>query len=137
MSAMFDGVPAVAAVFAGLAATIHVCIFVLESVLWTTPRVRATFGVASAEEALATRELAYNQGWYNLFLALGAVGGILLATLGHGSARAAGTGMMLLATASMVGAALVLVTHRPALARAAAVQGLAPLVAVAATVVLR
>lgn len=48
-------------VLAALASALHVYIFfVLESVLWTAPRTRATFGT-SAEEANATKELAFNQ----------------------------------------------------------------------------
>ncbi|HEY8719542.1 DUF1304 domain-containing protein [Pengzhenrongella sp.] len=134
---MFDDVPVVAAVFAVVAAIIHGYIFVMESILWTTPRVRATFGVASAQEAQTTRALAFNQGWYNLFLAIGTVTGIVLATSGDVAVRGAGVGILLLATGSMVAAALVLVVSNPRMARAAAVQGLAPLVAVVLTLTMR
>jgi putative membrane protein len=48
-------------VFAGLAARLHVYIFVMGSVTWTSPRTRATFGI-SEQEALAIKELAFNQG---------------------------------------------------------------------------
>ena len=128
-------VPTVAAVLATIAALVHVYIFVLESFLWTAPRTRATFGVASEEEARVTRELAYNQGWYNLFLAIGTFAGIVLSRSDADATRAAGVGVLLFATGSMAAAAVVLVTRRPALARAAAVQGLLPLVAVVLTVV--
>ncbi len=47
-------------VLAALASALHVYIFVLESVLWTAPRTRATFET-SVEEAGATKELAFNQ----------------------------------------------------------------------------
>jgi putative membrane protein len=134
---VFDDVPVVAAVFAVVAAIIHGYIFVMESILWTTPRVRATFGVASAQEAQTTRALAFNQGWYNLFLAIGTVTGIVLATSGDVAVRGAGVGILLLATGSMVAAALVLVVSNPRMARAAAVQGLAPLVAVVLTLTMR
>lgn len=50
-------------VLAGLAALIHVYIFFLESVAWTSPTARATFGT-TAEEAEATKSLAFNQGFY-------------------------------------------------------------------------
>ncbi|MBK5248509.1 MAG: DUF1304 domain-containing protein [Actinomycetales bacterium] len=130
---MPDGVPVSAAVLALVAALVHIYIFVLESILWTTPRARATFGLASEQEAITTRELAYNQGWYNLFLAIGTVVGVLLAGSDGAATRAAGVGVMLLATSSMVGAALVLVLRNPRMARAAAVQGLAPLAAVVLT----
>lgn len=56
-------------IFASLAALLHVYIFVMESLTWTSPRTRATFGL-SAQEAEATKELAFNQGFYNLFLVI-------------------------------------------------------------------
>jgi putative membrane protein len=127
-------VPIVAAVLATAAALVHVYIFVLESLRWTAPRTRATFGVATEAEALVTRELAYNQGWYNLFLAIGTVAGLVLSHSSVDATRAAGVGVLLFATGSMVAAALVLVIRRPALARAATVQGLLPLLAVVLTV---
>lgn len=48
----------------------------------TSPRTRATFGIG-AEEAEATKELAFNQGFYNLFLAVVAAAGIVAVALGH------------------------------------------------------
>jgi putative membrane protein len=48
-----------------LVATLHAGFFVLESVLWTSPKVRRIFGTTK-EEAQATRVLALNQGFYNL-----------------------------------------------------------------------
>lgn len=128
-------VPIVAAVLATAAALVHVYIFVLESLRWTAPRTRATFGVATEEEALVTRELAYNQGWYNLFLAIGTILGLVLSRSSVDTTRAAGIGVLMFAAGSMTAAALVLVVRRPALARAAAVQGVLPLVAVVLTAV--
>lgn len=130
---MFDSVPVLAAVFAALAALVHVYIAVLESLLWMSPRTRATFGVATEAEARTTRELAYNQGWYNLFLAVGVVLGVVLSRSGVDTTRGAGVGIMLFSTGSMVAAALVLVLRAPSMARAAAVQGVLPLVAVVLT----
>ena len=43
---------------------------------------------------------------------------------------AAGVGMVLLATASMLGAAVVLLVTKPALLRGVAIQGVAPLLAI-------
>nr|WP_233605824.1 DUF1304 family protein [Micromonospora sp. Llam0] len=37
--------------------------------MWTAPRTRAVFGVRSEQDALTTRALAFNQGFYNLFRA--------------------------------------------------------------------
>ena len=36
--------------FAGLAALLHVYIFVMESLTWTSPRTRATFGTTAEEK---------------------------------------------------------------------------------------
>ncbi|WP_116247487.1 DUF1304 domain-containing protein [Nocardiopsis sp. FIRDI 009] len=86
--------------FAVLSALIHVYIFVLESVLWTSPRGRAVFGTTE-EGARATRELAFNQGFYNLFLAVTVFAGTALALAGVFEAGAAlvyaGAGSMVLA----------------------------------------
>jgi uncharacterized membrane protein len=43
-----------ALVFAALAALLHVYIFTMESLTWTSPRTRATFGT-TAEEAETTK----------------------------------------------------------------------------------
>ena len=48
--------------FAGLAALLHVYIWVMESFTWTSPRTRAIFGLTE-EQASATNELAFNQGF--------------------------------------------------------------------------
>ncbi len=52
-------------VFAALAALLHVYIFTMESLTWTSARTRAAFGT-TAEEAETTKLLAFNQGFYNL-----------------------------------------------------------------------
>lgn len=113
-------------IFAGLAALIHVYIFVLESIIWTTPRARKTFGMSS-EQAAQTRDMAFNQGFYNLFLALATGLGIVLVTAGN---LPVGVTLVLVGTGSMLAASLVLVLSSPSKARAAAVQGVPPLVAV-------
>lgn len=68
--------------FAALAAVLHVYIFALESLSWTSPRTRAVFGT-TAEEAETTKALAFNQGFYNLFLAIVTVVGIAAVALDH------------------------------------------------------
>ncbi|OZB84868.1 MAG: epimerase [Microbacterium sp. 14-71-5] len=118
-------------VFAGLAALIHVYIFVLESVRWTHPSTRRVFGT-TAEAAEVTRPLAFNQGFYNLFLAILAVIGIVIALAGSAGV---GIALMLAGTGSMLAAALVLILSDRGKARAAAVQGLFPLIAVVLLVV--
>ena len=110
-----------ACVLAGLAALVHVYIFVLESLRWTDPATRRVFGT-TAESAEVTRPLAYNQGFYNLFLAIGTAVGIALVP----SNDASGVSLVVFGTGSMVAAALVLVTSDRSKARAALVQGLLP-----------
>jgi len=117
----------VALVFAGLAALLHVYIFVMESLTWTSPRTRAVFGT-TAEEAQTTKELAFNQGFYNLFLAVVAAVGIVVAVSGH---RSVGVALVLASVGSMLAAAVVLLASSPDKARAAVTQGVFPLVAVA------
>ena len=55
-------------VFTLLVAVAHVLFMVLETFLWTTPKVRKRFG-QTAEQAEATKVLAANQGVYNGALA--------------------------------------------------------------------
>jgi putative membrane protein len=63
-----------ATVFVLAIAALHAYILVMEMFLWTTPRVRASFGT-SPEFAESTKALAANQGLYNGFLAAGLVWG--------------------------------------------------------------
>ena len=121
-------------VLAGIAAALHVFIFWLESVAWTTPRARATFGTTE-QEAAATRELAFNQGFYNLFLAVvTAVGIVLVALGGAAGATGAGVALVLAGTGSMLAAAVVLFLSSPGKRGAAVKQGTVPLLAVLALV---
>ncbi|MFE3457956.1 DUF1304 domain-containing protein [Nocardiopsis aegyptia] len=113
-------------VFALVGALVHVYIFVLESVLWTTPRARSVFGTSEAS-ALATRELAFNQGFYNLFLAVAVVLGTVLVGTGF---TAAGAALVYAGAGSMVLAGTVLAVSSPAKLRAALIQLAPPLVGV-------
>ena len=58
----------VTTVFAFVAIAIHVYIWIIESFLWTKPKGRETFGMTE-EFAESTKEMAANQGLYNLMLA--------------------------------------------------------------------
>jgi putative membrane protein len=127
---MFDRLPKAAIVFALLAAAIHVLFFVLESVLFRRPFAWRTFGIRTQQDAETTRDWALNQGFYNMFLAVSVVVGVLLQLSSNAAAVSAGVGMVLLGTASMVGAALVLLVTKPALLRGVAIQGVAPLLAI-------
>jgi putative membrane protein len=113
-------------VIASLAALLHVYIFVMESLTWTSPRTRATFGL-SAQQAEATKEMAFNQGFYNLFLAIVSGVGIGAVLTGHG---AVGTALVLAGVGSMLAAALVLLVSSPDKARAAITQGVFPLISI-------
>ena len=121
-------------VFAAIAALIHVYIFVLESVMWTAPRTRATFGIESEADARLTRPLAFNQGFYNLFLAIAVFLGIGFVWAGVVAVGATlvfvGATLVFVGTGSMVAAGLVLLLSSPARARPALVQLVPPLIAI-------
>ena len=68
----------IALMFISLAALLHVYIFYLEVFAWEKPAARKVFGEASVEELAITRFFAYNQGVYNLLLAI--IAGIGVAT---------------------------------------------------------
>lgn len=112
------------------AAALHVVIFRLESLAWGGPQAQKVFGEQSAEEVAATRELAFNQGFYNLFLAVLAALGAILALAG---AVTVGATLLLAGTGSMLAAATVLLLSSPAHRGAAVKQGTLPLLAVLAT----
>jgi len=116
----------VAIVFASLAALVHIYIFVMESVLWTRPSTWKRFGIRSQDDAATIRPMALNQGFYNLFLAIGVTVGLVLLAVQPG----AGFPLVFFSCASMLAASLVLVISNSKLARAALVQGLFPLVAI-------
>lgn len=122
--------PVIATVAAALAALLHVYIFVMESVQWTQPRVWKIFGIADQDAADTTRPMAYNQGYYNLFLAIGAIIGLTLFWAGESGtvADVAGRTLLLFALGSMAAAALVLVTSGAKYVRPALIQGTLPLV---------
>lgn len=122
---------ATALVLAGVAALVHVFIFYLESVVWTGAKARSTFGLTE-EEAVATRSLAFNQGFYNLFLAITTAVGIVFVAAGQ---TAIGAALVIAGAGSMAAAALVLFVSAPDKRPAALKQGLVPLLAVVALVV--
>ncbi|ORA10112.1 DUF1304 domain-containing protein [Mycobacterium asiaticum] len=115
-----------ALVFAALAAVLHVYIWSMESLTWTSPRTRATFGT-TPEEAETTKLLAYNQGFYNLFLAIVTGVGIGAVFMGH---REVGAALVFADVGSMAAAAVVLLISARDKARAAVTQGLFPVIAI-------
>ena len=120
----------IATVFAALAAVLHVYIFLMESVQWSQPRVWKRFGVPDQGTAEAIKPMAYNQGFYNLFLAIGTTIGLVLFWAGESAtvAEVAGRTLVLFCLGSMVAAALVLVSTGSKYLRAALLQGTLPLI---------
>jgi putative membrane protein len=116
----------VAAVFAGLAALVHVYIFYIEAIVFESAG-RKVFGV-SAEDAAIMKPWAYNQGFYNLFLAIGTTAGLGLL----GPNQDAGISLIIFGTGSMLTAALVLIGSDSSKARGALVQGLFPAISLLA-----
>ncbi|TKV60776.1 DUF1304 domain-containing protein [Nakamurella flava] len=118
-------------VVAAVAALIHAYIFVLESVLWRTPRARRVFG-STEQAAAATAPMAFNQGFYNLFLTIEVVVGIVLLAAGY---TAAGATAVLIGTGSMLAAGLVLILSDRSKARPALIQAVPPLIAIVLLVI--
>lgn len=110
-----------------LAGVLHVGIFVAESLWWRRPAVWRLFGLADQGAADEAAFFAFNQGFYNLFLAVGAVLGPVLVLSGQATV---GWTLVVFACGSMVAAAIVLRLGGGArFGRAAAIQGMLPLLA--------
>src|SRR5690606_3642234 len=77
-AAMLAGMVAAVVVLALLSAVLHVVIFVLEAVLFRRPDVHGRFATRPGDVD-AVAPWAFNQGFYNLFLAIGAAVGAVLA----------------------------------------------------------
>ena len=125
--------PLLACLAAAVAALIHVWFFALESLLFARPSVFARFGLRSAEDAAIVRPMAFNQGFYNLFLAAGIVVGFVLLETGQ---DVAGRAIVLFACACMAGAGIVLGSSNRRFLPAAALQAGPPLLAIVAAFVL-
>ncbi len=110
------GLAAALGIVAGL---IHAAIFVAESVRFRTPGVWKRFGVPDQAQADTLAQLMLNQGYYNLFLALGAITGAILVLTDVGG-RTTLLGYVML---FMLGAAIVLVASDRRMVRAALIQG--------------
>ena len=76
--------------------------------------------------------LAFNQGFYNLFLAIVTAVGMVAVFTGH---RAVGAALVFAGVGSMLAAAAVLLVSSPDKARAAATQGTFPLIAIVLLVI--
>ena len=119
----------IAQVFVGLAGVFHVAVFAMESLLFSKPSTYQRFLVKDDAEAAVARPWAFNQGFYNLFLAIGALGGLIWGgDKGHAIA--------LFACAYMAGAGIVLIASDRRMVRAAAAQAVPPILALVLAAVL-
>jgi len=115
-------------VFASLAALLHVLIFCMESLWFMQPGIHRRFGALTTADAEARRLFAFNQGFYNLFLAIGIIVGLVL--LQAGSDVVAGRTLVLFNCACMLGAGVVLVISAgKQMLRAGIIQALFPALA--------
>ena len=112
----------VAQVFVVVAGLFHVAIFVMESLLFRKPSTYQRFLVKDEAEMNAARPWAFNQGFYNLFLGLGALGGLI-------AGGDEGHAIALFSCACMAGAGIVLVASDRRMVQAAATQALPPFLA--------
>lgn len=117
---------AAALVFAGLAAALHVYIWSMESITWRQPGTWRKFGLKTQQEADANAVFAYNQGFYNLFLAIGTGLGVALVLRDC----AWGWPLVFFGTGCMAGAAVILATSGRGYLRGAVMQGTFPLLAI-------
>ena len=116
----------IGAILIFLAAVFHVYVFTLESITWRTPKTWKTFGLPSQEHAEIIRPMAFNQGFYNLFLALGAAVGLALLGINSTIAHT----LMFFSALSMAGAGVVLFFSAKTSRRAAIIQAGPPLIGV-------
>lgn len=119
-----------AAVFTLVAAAVHFYFFVLESVRWTAAETMSVYGITSTQDAETTQPLAYTQGFYNLFLGVGAVLGVLLLGVSN---PVAGLTLMSFSTACMALASVVLLAGKWRLGRIALIRGIPSLLALLLT----
>ena len=114
----------VGVIFALGAAVLHVVVFYLESFAWTSDGALKAFNMTK-EEAENTQEMALNQGFYNLFLAIEVfVGVFLMATR-----NPAGKALVIFAVCSMAFAAILLYVTSPNKRSAAIKQAIFPIMA--------
>ena len=101
-----------------LAAVFHLYVFTLETLTWRTPKTWKTFGIPSQDHADIIAPMAYNQGFYNLFLSIGAGAGLVLLAINSTIALT----LIAASSLSMVGAGTVLFFNVKRSRRAALMQ---------------
>jgi putative membrane protein len=125
---MIGAMLVIAQVAAALAGLIHVFFFYLESVAFIAKKAYRRFLVTTEAEALTIRPWAMNQGFYNLFLAVGTLTGVVVWLAKH---ETIGRSLIAFGCASMLAAAAVLLASDRRMGRPAAIQGVLPLIALA------
>jgi len=123
---MSDATSFIGYLLVALAAIFHVYVFYLESITWLTPKTWKTFGLSSQDVAKIIQPMAFNQGFYNLFLALGTGGGLALLSVNTAVAHS----LIVFSALSMVGAGAVLFFSVKKSRRAAIIQAGPPLIGV-------
>lgn len=124
-----------ALIFSVLTILVHLIVFVGESFLLRQPviidrvlsKIDAPAGISLSDQAQILDVLFYNQGFYNLFVALGGVGGLILCKYGR---IQEGTVLVCYMCLFALGAGVVLASTTTAYL-AAVIQGLPPLIALA------
>ena len=112
-------------IFLITAAVLHVIFYLIESFFWMNPKVYTNFGVLNEDNAKVIRVFTFNQGFYNLFLSIGAFLAFYFWQVGDPNAEI----MIWYSCLFMIGAALVLLFSAPRSIVGALIQGLPPLLA--------
>ena len=115
-------------VFAVVAISFHVAAFVMESVLFHRPEVQ-TLLLGRPDPAPGVRLWAFNQGFYNLFLAAGPAARLIALYAGHSDV---GRALVVYGCAFMTGCGIVLFSSNRRLWRGMLGQSGPPLVALLA-----
>ena len=102
-------------------AVIHVYVFALETIMWGKPKTNRLFRQTDAN-AQILRQVMFNQGFYNLFLAIALLVGFFWSS--KPGYELQGLTLTDYASLSILGAALILWLSEPKLIRAVTIQGL-------------
>jgi putative membrane protein len=108
-------------IFASISCVLHILFFFLESVFFEREQIHYLFGIKTTE-VISTKVIFFNQGFYNLFLAIGAAVGIYYyGVLGEPL-------LLVYVSAYMAGASFILYISKRSMYRAALIQGVSPLI---------
>ena len=121
----------IAQVFALIAAAAHIAAFIMESLLFHRPSVQR-FLLRAGSDSAGVRIWAFNQGFYNLFVATGAVVGVILWATGD---ETVGRTLVIYTCAFMALAGVVLFVSDRALWRGMIGQSGPPLIGLVAALV--